>query len=590
MDDPAGRSQDANSDPQDAPDGERSDDKTSAESTEVPPGALVEVLPGVVLALGEVPTATLGLELLDFGLVPAADRAHLATALASLVGNTATVGGNLATAVSSAQGLYRVGSATQALLNNGAVLAVKDGANLGSMWMNGKLVAQARFIPVSAVSAASVAAAIGPAIAMVAIQMQMNEISGLVRANIALTTQMLGTLRSEQWAELTGHVAAIDRALAQAREIDSIPSSLWDTVAGDEAALRKHVDLYRRHVGSHLKHIDQPNARARREYLEENAEAIVFDSHALMSSLKAWTGYKALQAGRARSAGQEYADEAKLVDVIVRDTRNELDAARTDAVQLVDALDRELRLIVELTGPVTIPLTRKRRDQRSARVSSAELLRAIEPLAGALRPTPPTLAAPAIVCAPDDVDLDPYLRVLRWTLDADETLRCVAFCYDRNAPDLVALGQNVLSRIEPERWATLVAVTNRRILVARASDFRREGRFGKQTSLDDVRYIRARTSRSINGRAELDITTREVDLRWGFRTDTDIEQIDALAAVLAEAMSIPQSERDALLQASVEQLRDGATPAATGSVQQLPQEGDALPTKSSKGSTPSEKL
>ncbi|WP_448062420.1 hypothetical protein [Cellulomonas hominis] len=572
MDDPAGRPQDANHDSPDAPDGERPDDQTSAESAEAPPGALVEVLPGVVLALGNVPAATLGLELVDFGFVPAADRTHLATALASLVGNTATVGGNLATTVSSAQGLYRVGSATQALLNNGAVLAVKDGANLGSVWMNGKLVAQARFIPVSAINATSVAAAIGPAVAMVAIQMQLNEISGLVRANIALTTQVLATLRSEQWAELSGHVAAIDRALAQARELESVPSSLWDTVAGDEAALRKHVDLYRRHVGSHLKQIDQPSARARREYLKANAEAIVFDSHALMSSLKAWTGYKALQAGRARSAGQEDPDEARLVDVILRDTRNELDSARADATQLVEALDRELRLIAELTGPMTIPLTRKRRDQRSAQMTSFELLRAIEPLADALRPKPPALDAPAIVCAPSDVDLDPYLRVLRWTLDTDETLQCIAFCYDRDEPNVVALGQDVLSRIEPERWATLVAVTNRRIITARASDFRREGRFGKQTSLDDVRYVRARTSRSMNGRAELDITTREVDLRWGFRADTDIAQIDALAAALAEAMSIPQAERDVLLQASVQQLRDGVTPAATGSVQQLPQE------------------
>lgn len=572
MDDPAGRPQDANHDSPDAPDGERPDDQTSAESTEVPPGALVEVLPGVVLALGNVPAATLGLELVDFGFVPAADRTHLATALASLVGNTATVGGNLATTVSSAQGLYRVGSATQALLNNGAVLAVKDGANLGSVWMNGKLVAQARFIPVSAINAASVAAAIGPAVAMVAIQMQLNEISGLIRANIALTTQVLATLRSEQWAELSGHVAAIDRALAQAREIESIPSSLWDTVAGDEAALRKHVDLYRRHVGSHLKHIDQPNARARREYLEANAEAIVFDSHALMSSLKAWTGYKALQAGRARSTGQQDANEARLVDVIVRDTRKELDAARTDATLLVDALDRELRLIAELTGPVTIPLTRKHRDQRSAQMSSAELLRAIEPLAEALRPTPPALDAPAIVCAPVDVELDPYLRALRWTLDANETLRCIAFCYDRDEPDVVALGQNVLSRIEPERWATLVAVTNRTIITARASEFRREGRFGKRIPLDDVRYVRARTSRSVNGRAELDITTREIDLRWGFRADTDIEQIDALAAVLAEAISVPEAEKDALRQRSHGRLPAGSTSNGTSTTRRVRRE------------------
>lgn len=560
MDDRANAPRDVEADDaQVAPDGDLARDRPPAAPGEGPSAALVEVLPGVVIAFGDVPDG-LGLELVDFGFVPAADRMQLATTLGSLIGNTATVGGNIATAMSSTQGLYQVSSATQALLNNGAVLAVKDGANLGSVWMNGELVAQARFIPVSAVNAASVAAAIGPAVAMVAIQMQLNEITGLVRTNIALTTQVLGTLRSEQWAELSGHVAAIDRALAQAREIESIPSSLWETVAGDEAALRKQVDLYRRHVASHLKGIDQPDTRARREYLEANAEAIVFDSHALMSSLKAWTGYKALQAGRARSAGHGDAHEARLVDVIVRDTRTELETALAEATQLVDAVTRELRLIAELAGPMTIPLTRKRRDHRAARMTSNELLKAIEPLADALRPTPPPLSAPAIVCSLEDVDLDPYLGVLRWTIDADETLRCIAFCYDRDEPDVVALGQNVLSRIEPEKWATLLVVTDRRIITARASEFRREGRLGRQVPLEDVRYVRARSALGADRRAELDLISREVDLRWGFHSDTDALEVDALAAVLAHSMRLPDSEREALLRTPAGQIDSGAPP------------------------------
>lgn len=564
MDDRANTPRDVEADDaQVAPDGDLARDRAPAAPGEEPSAALVEVLPGVVIAFGDVPDG-LGLDLVDFGFVPAADRTQLATALGSLIGNTAILGGNIATAMSSTQGLYRVGSATQALLNNGAVLAVKDGANLGSVWMNGDLVAQARFIPVSAVSAASVAAAIGPAVAMVAIQVQLNEITGLVRTNIALTTQVLSALRSEQWAELSGHVAAIDRALAQAREIESIPSSLWETIAGDEAALRKQVDLYRRHVGTHLRGIDQPNTRARREYLDANAEAIVFDSHALMSSLKAWTGYKALQAGRARTAGHGDAHEARLVDVIVRDTRTELETALADATQLVDAVTRELRLVAELAGPTTIPLTRKRRDHRAARMTSNELLKAIEPLADALRPSPPLLSAPSIVCSLEEVDLDPYLRVLRWTIDADETLRCIAFCYDRDEPNVVALGQNVLSRIEPEKWATLVAITDRRVITSSASEFRREGRIGRQVPLDDVRYVRARTSHGTTGRTELDIATRGVDLKWGFHSETDRLQVDALAAALAESMRLPETERDALLQAARGQIEAEAESAPDG--------------------------
>lgn len=514
---------------------------------EGPSTALVELLPGVAVVFGKVPDA-LKLNLVDFGLVPAVDRNQLTTTLGSIVGNTTTIGGNLANAMSSAQGLYRVSSSTQALLSNGGVLAVKDGANLGSVWMNGELVAQARFIPVSAVSAASALAAIGPAVAMVALQMQLNEISGLVRTNIALATQVLGTVRNEQWAELTGHVDAIDRALLQAREVESIPSSLWDTISGDEAALRKQVDLYRRHIAGHLRKIDQQDLRARREYLDANAEAIVFDAHALISSLKAWTGYKALQAGRARTAADD-PTEALLVDVIVRDTRNELEPALAEATRLVDAVTRELSLSAELTGPTTTPLTRRRKDREAARITSAELLKAIEPLADALRPPPMTVGVPPVGCSLMDLDLDPYLRVLRWVLDQDETLRGIGFCHERDDADLVhAVGRRTMGRINPEQWATLIVITDRHVITSQAGTFRREGRVGLRIPLDEVRYVRARTSRGGGRRAELDIATRTLGLKWGFHPDTDEVQVDALAALLAESMRLPDAEREALIQ------------------------------------------
>ena len=162
---------------------------------------LAEVLPGIAVVFGEVP-AELKLDLIDFGLVPAADRMQISAVLAS-IGNTATVAGNLGNAFASVQGLYRISDATQALLKAGGTLAVKDGANLGTVITSGGF-AQARFIPVTAVSAAQTAAAIGPALAMVALQMQLSEITGLVRTNIALTSQVLTTIRNEQWAELTG--------------------------------------------------------------------------------------------------------------------------------------------------------------------------------------------------------------------------------------------------------------------------------------------------------------------------------------------------------------------------------------------------
>ena len=183
---------------------------------------LVEVTPGVAVVFGEVPD---GLELISLDMVPSFDRTQLSTALGSL-GNAGTIVGNVAEGVSSAQGLFRVNDATLSLLESGGQMAAKDGAKLGTILKNGEIVAQARFIPAS-MTAATAIAAIGPAVAMIALQMKLSEISGLVRSNIQLTTQTLKAIRHEQWAELEGLADSVNEAVKETRELDAITDSVW---------------------------------------------------------------------------------------------------------------------------------------------------------------------------------------------------------------------------------------------------------------------------------------------------------------------------------------------------------------------------
>ncbi|MFF0066033.1 hypothetical protein ACFYRC_31740 [Streptomyces sp. NPDC005279] len=510
---------------------------------------LAEVLPGVAVVFGEVP-AELKLDLIDFGLVSTADRKQISTVLAS-IGNTATVAGNLGNAFASVQGLYRISDATHALLKAGGTLAVKDGANLGTVMFPGRIIAQARFIPVTAVSAAQTAAAIGPALAMVALQMQLSEVTGLVRTNIALTSQVLTTIRHGQWAELTALVATVDHVVDQAREVGSVPTSLWDTVAGKKADLRTQLDLYRMNVDSHIRQIHRLDTHGRREYLETNAEAILFDANALLSSVKAWTGYQALHAARARAAGPEDAGEARLVDAIARHTGKELDSALAETTSLVDSLTRELRIIAELPGRDTLQLPGKRKDSIAARQTSARLLEAIKPLADALHPPAPPLEAPGVVCAPKSLDLEPYLRILRWFLEDGETLRVLGF------PDqLDALGpisaifsgakEKLAAARDKGAAKTLVAVTDRRIITAKTNAFLEQGKIRQDIPIDRVRYVRAATTQDSGGRLAIDLITRDENTRWLFHADIDNTQVDALAAVLAESMTIPDVERDEL--------------------------------------------
>ncbi|MFE7981887.1 hypothetical protein ACFUZA_06915 [Streptomyces cellulosae] len=549
-------------------------DTDSAEASTV----LVEVLPGVAVVAGEVPPE-LKPDLIDFGVVPAADRKQISAILASL-GNAATVVGNLGNAFAGVQGLYRISDATQALLRSGATLAVKEGANLGTVMVPGRFLAQARFYPVTAVSKVQTAASVGPALAMVGLQIMLSEVTGLVKSNLAVASQVLTTIRKDQWAELTGLVASIDRAVDQAREIESVPTSLWDDVAGSGALLQKQLELYQGHVRDHVQQIGRPAVGSHREYLQTNAEAIVFDAHALLSSLKAWTGYHALRAARARAAGRDDAAEAQYAEVIARDTRVEFDSALAEATRLVDALTRELRITAQLRGPDTWPLPGKRKDVKAARDTSARLLEAIEPLADALHPPAPELEAPGVVCSPESLKLEPYLRILRWFLEDGETLRVLGFPdqLDALSPISAILGgakEKLAAARDKAAVKALIAVTDRRIIMAKTNAFLEQGEIGQDIPIDRVRYVRATTAQNISERLAVDLITRDENIRWLFQADVDNTQVDALVAVLAESMTIPDVERDAL-------QRRRCTPVEAGS------EGESADSKSAEaaGSDP----
>lgn len=519
---------------------------------------LVEVIPGVAVVFGDVPE---GLEMVDFGLIPGFDRERLSTVLGS-IGNAGTVAGNVGNAISTAQGLYRVNDATLALLKSGGELAAKDGAKLGAIFKNGEVVAQARFIPYG-VTAAQAAASIGPAIAMIAIQMQLSEISGLVRTNIALTTQTLKAIRHEQWSELTGLVLSIDRAIKQASEIEGVTKSLWNNVAGNEAALDKQVDLYKRNVDDHIKQLGQLSGTARRQYLETNAEAILFDANALLYSLKAHTGYQAIRAAWARVEGADNEQEAQLVDVIIRDARAEFDAALDESAELVESLRRELRVIAELPGRATMPLTKKRRDAKTSRLTCNQLLEAIEPLANTLHPATAELTVPDLVCAPEGLDIEPYLHVLRWFLEDGEKLRGIAFPYQPGTHNLVGALPSVLgkradatwSALAPGKWAavvekaassTFVAVTDRRIITAAPRALLHCAELGDSFPLREVQFVRPPQKQSESVRPTMDVITEHQNLRWIFPSAADDGSIDKLAVLLTEGAKSTRGDRMAI--------------------------------------------
>ena len=452
-------------------------------STDIEPtSTIVEIAPEITAVFGDIPE---GLEPIDFGLLPEFDRAQLTAAL-SAIGNTAAITGGTAQAMTAAQGLYRVTAETQKLLSAGATMALKDGAQLGAVMRNGKIIAQARFVPIGAGAAAGALATIGPALAMVALQMALSDVTTAVKTNTALLNQTLTTIRNEQWAELTGHVETMERATTHAKEIGSVPETLWQRIAPYEATLRKHMELYRKNVQDHIKQLDTLDGKEERQYLITNAEAILFDTQALLFSLRAHTQFQVLHAYRARVNETNDPNEAKLEP-------------------LTDALN---------------PIRNK--------LDSASTITTI---------------------APEGYDTDVYVRILRWLLNDNEHLLAIAFPHqmDSNNPltmvstafDLKMDAAWNLLRLEKKIGtvskavsASFIAVTDTRIITANPHDFRNHGTIKGEVPRSEVRHIRFTPADNDNSRTKIDVTTEKIDFHWIFPVAANNDDINTLAQIL----------------------------------------------------------
>ncbi len=496
------------------------------------------------MVFGEAPE---WIELDDIGLVSLDDQRRVGAFLSGL-GSSANVWGNLEQARVSAKGLYRLGDETMRHLNTGGQLATKDGANLAAVFKKGKIVHQARLVPYK-MSAATIATSLGPTVTMVAMQMQLNEISRLVSTNIALTSQTLKAIRNEQWAELEGLAKSIERAKRQAIEIGAVTKSLWENVAGHEAVLEKQLALYRNNVRDHVKELAELEGAKRRQFLEMNAEALLFDTHALLHALRAQTTYQTIRAARAREASAHDEDEAALLEVILRDAQLEFLQMKEKASRLIDELVRELRIIAQLPGRATLPLTKSRRGSNADRLTCQQLLDAVEPLARTLAPEVPELMAPELLCAPDALELEPYLGVLRWHLLRGEEVLAMAFAYQAGGNVLADVLPGVLaaradaawSALTPSRWsgltdrlarATLVVVTNQRVVTADSRQLLNLGEIEMSIPLRDIEFVRLPSQQKDQERPAVNLVTKGEDLVLLFAAETDVSTVESFAQLI----------------------------------------------------------
>lgn len=452
-----------------------------------------------------------GLEKIDGSLV--GDRA-LNDLIAS-IGEGASLSGGAASAANAIQhmsGLYKLDAVTKAHLAAGnALTKTADGRLIGVVRnTGGQISRQARLIPVSAPQIAGAIAAIGPAVAMVAVQMQLNNISKQISAVQQTATQTLQVLTDSRNADYLGDCQTINEVYQASSNHGYVSETDWSIVSPLVPRINSHRRYYKKQVANHQRVLNdtQRDLSRTRKYLQDNVSNILADSSAAFETLRAWASLSVLRRARAQAHGEH--PHAELPQIL-----QEVEADREIQRMLLMGLMRELRIISELPGASSFFFSQKRQDKTASRDTATKLLEQLNGLAQQLNIQDNPIPSPDVTCAPDDYDVSPYTKILRWYLNEGEELRGLAFPVNtlthkfvaptidkiRSKPSVDSAWSNLPKPEDTTKWSTgwakraalrkgvspeMVAVSDRRIITADPQEFIQKGIIKEEFSINDV--------------------------------------------------------------------------------------------------------
>lgn len=452
---------------------ETRDDQESAVEG-LPSTALIEFEAGLALLFGNhVPD---GVELIPFSFMDPATRRAVSTAAGTALGfgNIATQGVNAAMQV---QGLVRLAPQTLQTLKS-ATPVVKDGWNLGTLASGGKFAAQVRWLPATAAATASVVAAMGPAIALMVIQVQLNQIANIAKHNLELTSKVLQVVRQEQWSTVTGYHNTLMRELDHARQIGEVTDAVFSEVRGFQGELSTQWDVFENAARQHVAELRAKTGhRDRQQYLADNGQAIIADVQALLLAQTSWFVYQALRAGSLLESARSNPQDAQLLKSVVTNTEALHDRTLDETDWLLDQLAREFAIIDELPGKRTFKIGGTARAAKDATMMVRQLQAALAAIRGQEAPLEPAaLAVPPITVFEGHIP-DELARILPLRLEAGERVLALAdaSCDRWKTPGFTA------------GW---VAVTDRRLLITKQDSLRRVGAVDIALNVDDIRYVR----------------------------------------------------------------------------------------------------
>jgi|tagenome__1003787_1003787.scaffolds.fasta_scaffold20851593_2 hypothetical protein len=435
--------------------------------------ALVETsAPGIYLASGDL--SVLGTHVVPLTFDAGAARSK-ATDVAAMAVGGASVAAQVVDGVNKARGLVRLSPETIAALKAGAKPLTKDGWNLGTLKNGNQFAHSVRWAPAGAQGAASVAASAGPAAAIMAIQMQLAEISALVEENIALTRSLLQAVEDERWASAKSHFDAIAEEFGHANALGEVTPSIWAQAQAQasETKLRELLELSLRAARrQHEELMALETSPARRTWLDQNARSVTQEAQTLLMAHSAWLRYQALRAGFLHRTAADDPQDAALLERVIAGAQRRDAEVRALAFPLLEDVYRLLRMLEEGTGSAWKKLFPGARDREAVRAAAGRVAIQLGALADhhdAYQADPPP--------APVEFALLPYKPMmavtsrLRWILRRDEAL--------------VAVTKSGGWR-ELERY---LVFTSSRILIVREGNFLNDGDVDQELPWTSVRTV-----------------------------------------------------------------------------------------------------
>lgn len=379
-----------------------------------------------------------------------------------LAGTGAAGASQAVAALSSLQGVVQLAPDTMALLNSGHQLmtAADTGRHLGTVVTSGgKIVGNAQFVPLSnAVTVGTVAASLGPAIALAAIQFQLNRLENLLGEVKRLTQTLLDESRTQRWSAVEARIDRVNRELGWVIEMGTVPARLVDHLAGDAVDLHTFALATTELLTSRMGDLSgKIGAKDKRHQLEQSAQAIARDAVDLSLAADAWLAVETLRSFHLRqdedAATRAYGERVYSHALTTSETwRAEAGVALTDVQRLLSRIAAQE------------PHALRRHERRSTSLARA-VSRALSSALPDLEPA--RLVPPAGTPGLQPEVVEPVLQESRWVLaGASEVHALVGVSID-GAPGF---------RLE----------TSRQVLIAETDRFLRTGEATVITDLENA--------------------------------------------------------------------------------------------------------